>query len=191
MLLFARQRAHDHQGGGWPGEPDTLLDAMRTRTAEVRRRVEARGPGMGVWRGDLTRLTVDAIVNAANRTLAGGGGVDGAIHRAVGPELKAACLALPEVSPGERFPMSEARITDGFALPAQHVIHTVGPVWRSVTAASVICGRRAQSEHVGLSRNIDWSIWFPGARGRPNCGRCHRGLSVGKRRARARCPRRF
>ena len=80
--------------------------------------------------GDITRLAVDAVVNAANETLLGGGGVDGAIHRAAGPELLAACRAFPEVRPGARCPTGEARITPGFGLPARYVIHTVGPVWR-------------------------------------------------------------
>lgn len=79
---------------------------------------------------DITTLEVDAIVNAANETLLGGGGVDGAIHRAAGPGLLAACRALPETAPDVRCPTGEARITAGFALPARHVIHTVGPVWR-------------------------------------------------------------
>jgi len=78
---------------------------------------------------DIVRLDVDAIVNAANEGLLGGGGVDGAIHRAAGPQLLAACRALPQVSPGVRCPTGEARITPGFALPARWVIHTVGPVW--------------------------------------------------------------
>lgn len=82
---------------------------------------------------DLTTLAVDAIVNAANVTLLGGGGVDGAIHRAAGPELLAACRALPEVEPGVRCPTGEARITPGFRLPARFVIHTVGPVWHGGT----------------------------------------------------------
>ncbi|MEW5835998.1 MAG: O-acetyl-ADP-ribose deacetylase [Pseudomonadota bacterium] len=79
---------------------------------------------------DITTLTADAIVNAANPGLLGGGGVDGAIHRAAGPGLLAACRALPEVAPGVRCPTGQAVITPGFRLPARHVIHTVGPVWR-------------------------------------------------------------
>ena len=83
-----------------------------------------------VVRGDITALAVDAIVNAANERMLGGGGVDGAIHRAAGPELYEACLAVPEVRPGVRCPAGEARITPGFRLHARFVIHTVGPIWR-------------------------------------------------------------
>jgi O-acetyl-ADP-ribose deacetylase (regulator of RNase III) len=79
---------------------------------------------------DITTLRVDAIVNAANQTLLGGGGVDGAIHRAAGPQLLAACKLLPEKRPGVRCETGEAQITSGFALPARYVIHTVGPVWQ-------------------------------------------------------------
>lgn len=82
-----------------------------------------------VVQGDITALAVDAIVNAANPPLAGGGGVDGAIHRAAGPELHAACKAIPMVAPFVRCPVGEARITPGFALPARYILHTVGPVW--------------------------------------------------------------
>ena len=79
---------------------------------------------------DITTLPVDAIVNAANELLLGGGGVDGAIHRAAGPELLDACRRIPEVRPGVRCPTGEARITAAFGLPNRFVIHTVGPVWR-------------------------------------------------------------
>jgi O-acetyl-ADP-ribose deacetylase (regulator of RNase III) len=82
-----------------------------------------------VIEADITTLDVDVIVNAANETLLGGGGVDGAIHRAAGPELLAACRALPQARPNVRCPTGEARITPGFRLAAKFVIHTVGPVW--------------------------------------------------------------
>ena len=83
-----------------------------------------------VIQGDITTLAVDAIVNAANQVMLGGGGVDGAIHCAAGRELYKACLKVPEVKPGVRCPTGEARITPGFKLPAKYVIHTVGPVYR-------------------------------------------------------------
>ena len=83
-----------------------------------------------IIKGDITTLAVDAIVNAANQVMLGGGGVDGAIHDAAGDELFEACLKVPEVRPGVRCPTGEARITSGFRLPAKFVIHTVGPVYR-------------------------------------------------------------
>lgn len=86
-----------------------------------------------VIQADITQLDVDAIVNAANERMLGGGGVDGAIHRAAGPRLLQACRAVPEVRPGVRCPTGEARITPGFDLAARFVIHTVGPVWRGGT----------------------------------------------------------
>ena len=111
---------------------------------------------------DITRLQVDAVVNAANTTLLGGGGVDGAIHRAAGPQLLQACRELPQVHPGVRCPTGEARITPGFQLPARYVIHTVGPVWHggSRDEPALLASCYQQSMALAIEHSIQ-SIAFP------------------------------
>jgi O-acetyl-ADP-ribose deacetylase (regulator of RNase III) len=106
--------------------------------------------------GDITTLDVDAIVNAANRTLRGGGGVDGAIHRAAGPELLAECLTLGGCATGQ------AKITRGYRLKARHVIHTVGPVWQGGDAGEAQLLADAYANALTVARlNGIRSLAFP------------------------------
>ena len=111
---------------------------------------------------DITTLSVDAIVNAANERMLGGGGVDGAIHRAAGPELLEACRAVPEVRPGVRCPTGEARLTAGFDLPAKYVIHTVGPVWEGGDGgeADLLAGCYRNSLQLAVENSLT-TVAFP------------------------------
>jgi O-acetyl-ADP-ribose deacetylase (regulator of RNase III) len=125
-----------------------------------------------VVQADITTLSIDIIVNAANERMLGGGGVDGAIHRAAGPQLYDACLAVPEVRRGVRCPTGESRITPAFHLPAKYVIHTVGPVWRNGTHGEPVllaaCYRTAlELAHQHTARSIAFPAISCGAYGYP------------------------
>jgi O-acetyl-ADP-ribose deacetylase len=106
--------------------------------------------------GDITGLKVDAIVNAANALLLGGGGVDGAIHRAAGPELLAECRKVGGC------PAGEARLTRGYRLPAPHVIHTVGPIWQGGAAGESQILAKCYRSCIDIARSLAFrDIAFP------------------------------
>jgi len=114
------------------------------------------GGRMAVVDGDITRLDVDAIVNAANSQLRPGGGVAGAVHHAAGPELERECLPLAPC------PVGEARITKGYRLPARHVIHTVGPVWEGGGCGEAELLRSCYTESLRLADEAGLqSVAFP------------------------------
>ena len=114
-----------------------------------------------IEKGDLTETDVDAIVNAANERLLGGGGVDGAIHAAAGPALVEACRDIPEVSPAVRCPTGEARITPGFELPADYVIHAVGPRYTDPDAPRLLASAFRSALRLASERDDIGSVAFP------------------------------
>jgi len=112
--------------------------------------------------GDITAVEVDVIVNAANERMLGGGGVDGAIHRAAGPKLVAACREVPELRPGVRCPTGEARATPAFDLRARWVVHTVGPVWQGGNASEAELLASCYKNSLSLAASLGaTSLAFP------------------------------
>lgn len=147
--------------GAGPRHLPPLGADIRSNGALVERYALKDGCTLVLQEGDLTQVRVDAIVNAANERMLGGGGVDGAIHRAAGPDLLAACREVSEVRPGVRCPTGDARITEGFRLAARHVIHTVGPVYHSAEeSAPVLESAYASSLRLAVEHGLS-TVAFP------------------------------
>lgn len=139
--------------GGFSGETEIVSYKLRDSCTLV------------IHQGDITKWFIngenDAIVNAANELMLGGGGVDGAIHSAAGPELLRACLNVPEIQPGVRCPAGSARITEAFNLPVSHIIHTVGPIYdEEGDSASVLSSAYKSSLEVAEENHIKY-VAFP------------------------------
>jgi len=115
-----------------------------------------------IHKGDITKLKADAIVNAANSRLMGGGGVDGAIHRAAGPKFKKECREIRDSEYPDGLPTGQAVITGGYNLPAEHVIHTVGPVWHGGDSneSELLADCYLNSLQIALDKDLN-SIAFP------------------------------
>lgn len=124
--------------------------------------VRVGGAVVELVQGDITQQDTDAVVNAANPSLMGGGGVDGAIHRAGGPAILEECKKIVQTLPGRRLPPGQAVITTGGRLPARYVIHTVGPVWRGGHEAEDEVLARAYRSSLALAREKGLrSVAFP------------------------------
>ncbi|KAL3524055.1 hypothetical protein ACH5RR_016889 [Cinchona calisaya] len=157
-------------GGGFSSSASVLTlsnggDKSSSNTGGIVSFQLSPSSSLKIQKGDITEWSVDgssdAIVNPANERMLGGGGADGAIHRAAGPELRDACYEVPEVRPGIRCPTGEARITPGFRLPASHVIHTVGPIY-DVDSNPEVSLRNAYRNSLAVAKdnNIQY-IAFP------------------------------